>query len=117
MRVDGKFPLPDLRRILFHFFYRNSADAFPKTATATMPSSASGNGWTRWTKVPARDVTFRQPYPLRISLPRRRPPLRVHPDGRRALSGQHHGAETFAPYPAYDSYRQQQKASVSSGFS
>jgi ABC-type glycerol-3-phosphate transport system substrate-binding protein len=115
MRVDGKFPLPDLRRILFPLFYRNSADAFPKDRYGN-DALIRQERLTRWTKVPARDVTFRQPYPLRISLPAGEHRFEFTlTDGALYLGSI--TLETFAPYPAYDSYRQQQKAPVSSGFS
>ncbi len=115
MRVDGDFPLGDLRRVLFPVFYRNSADAFPKDRYGN-DALIRQERLTHWTKVPARDVTFSQPYPLRIPLSAGEHRFDFTlTDGTLYLGSIY--LETFSPYPSYASYLDIHPAPVSSGFS
>jgi len=116
MRVDDGFPLPDLRNISFPVFYRNSAATFPKDRYGN-DALIRQERLTRWAKIPARDVTFSQPYPLRIKLSAGE--HRFHftlTEGALYLGSIY--LETFSPYITYASYSSDlQPASLSSGFS
>lgn len=115
MQVDDGFPVSDLRRVLFPVFYRNSADAFPKDRYGN-DALIRQIRLTRWTKVPARDVTFSQPYPLRLPLEAGEHRFDFTlTDGALYLGSIY--LETFSPYPSYASYLDVQPAFVSSGFS
>ncbi|PWH12668.1 MAG: ABC transporter substrate-binding protein [Anaerolineae bacterium] len=115
MRVDGDFPVSDLRRVLFPIFYRNSANTFPKDRYGN-DALIRQERLTRWTKSPARDVTFSQPYPLRIPLEAGEHRFDFTlTEGTLYLGSIY--LETFSPYPSYASYLDAQPAPVSSGFS
>ena len=115
MRVDGGFPIGDLRRVLFPVFYRNSADTFPKDRYGN-DALIRQERLTRWEKIPARDVTFSQPDPLRIPLPAGEHRFDFTlTDGALYLGSI--TLETFSPRPSYASYLDPQPAPVSSGFS
>ncbi|MEN4011241.1 MAG: extracellular solute-binding protein [Bellilinea sp.] len=114
LRVDGEFPASDFRRVIFPVYYHNTASVFPKDRYGN-DALIRQRQLIRWTKTAARDITFSQPYPLRVHL----------------STGEHlfeftlaEGAvymgsiylQTFSPYPNYDQYLRLQTASDSSSF-
>ncbi len=114
LRVNGAFPLSDLRRVIFPVYYRNSAEAFPRDRYGNDALIRQVRE-VRWTRAAARDVTFSQPHPLRVKL----------------LAGEHRfnftltrGAlylgsiylETFVPYPDYADYRRSYPATDAADF-
>lgn len=114
LRVDGEFPASDFRRVIFPVYYHNTASVFPKDRYGN-DALIRQRQLIRWTKTAARDITFSQPYPLRVHL----------------SAGEHlfeftlaEGAvymgsiylQTFSPYPNYDQYLRLQTASDSSSF-
>ncbi len=115
MQVDGGFPVSDLRRVLFPVFYRNSADTFPKDRYGN-DALIRQERLTRWEKIPARDVTFSQPDPLRIQLNAGEHRFDFTlTDGALYLGSIY--LQTFTPFPSYAQYLDLQPAPVSSGFS
>ncbi len=102
LQIDGAFPVSDLRRIIFPAFYRNTADAFPKDRYGN-DALIRQERLSRWTRAPARDVNFSQPYPLRV---------RLTPGQHRFTFTLNRGAmhlgsiylSQFAPYPDYQQY-------------
>ncbi len=67
LRVDGEFPVGDLRRIAFPVYYQNSAQTFPVDRYGN-DGLIRQQRLPRWTQAAARDVNFSQPYPLAIEL-------------------------------------------------
>ena len=67
LRMDGDFPVPDLRRVIFPIYYRNESDIFPKDRYGNDALTRQVRD-VRWSKSPARDVNFGQPYPLQAQL-------------------------------------------------
>jgi ABC-type glycerol-3-phosphate transport system substrate-binding protein len=114
LRVNGAFPIADLRRVIFPVYYRNSAEAFARDRYGNDALTRQVRE-VRWTRAAARDVMFSQPHALRIKL----------------TAGEHRfdftltrGAlylgsiylETFVPYPDYHQYLASHPALTSSDF-
>ncbi|WP_287481757.1 extracellular solute-binding protein [Caldilinea sp.] len=103
LRIDGDLPVNDLRRIIFPVFYRNIADTFPKDRYGN-DALIRQERMVHWTKTPARDINFSQPYPLRI-------PFHAGEysfDFTLRQGTVHLGSiyiETFTPHPSYAEYR------------
>jgi len=67
LRMDGDFPVPDLRRVIFPIYYRSESNIFPKDRYGNDALTRQVRD-VRWSKSPARDVNFGQPYPLQAQL-------------------------------------------------
>ncbi len=114
LRVDGEFLIPDLRRIIFPIYFRNSANTFPKDRygnDALIPQVRE----VRWTEVPARDVNFSQPYPLRVRLSAGTHRFHFTLTKGTLYLGSIYLKE-FSPYPDYDQYLALHPAPDSSDF-
>jgi ABC-type glycerol-3-phosphate transport system substrate-binding protein len=114
LQVDGKLPVSDLRRVIFPVFYRNTTDVFPKDRYGN-DALIRQERMVQWTKAPARDINFSQPYPLRIALSagERRFDFTLH-QGTVHLGSIY--IEAFAPYPTYVEYRATQPDLTTSDF-
>lgn len=60
LHLDGGFPLPDLRRVVFPLFYHNSTNVFPKDRYGN-DALIRQERLTRWSEVPARDLNLSLP--------------------------------------------------------
>jgi ABC-type glycerol-3-phosphate transport system substrate-binding protein len=114
LRIDGELPVDDLRRVVFPVFYRNTADDFPKDRYGN-DALIRQERMVHWTKAPARDVNFSQPYPLRIALRagEHRFDFTLH-QGTVHLGSIY--IEEFTPYLPYPEYRAMQPDRVVSDF-
>lgn len=112
LQVDGDFPLPETRRVVFPLFYQNTSDTFPLDRYGNeilIPQQRL----IRWSRVPLRDAAFSHKYPLRIPLA-----AGVHTfDFRMTRESMLLGSiylEPFQPYPSYAEYVQNHSAPDSS---
>ncbi|MCS6826045.1 MAG: extracellular solute-binding protein [Caldilinea sp.] len=114
LHIDGELPVDDLRRVVFPVFYRNTADDFPKDRYGN-DALIRQERMVHWTKAPARDVNFSQPYPLRIELR-----AGEHRFNFTLQQGTVHlGSiyiEEFTPYLPYKEYRAMQRDRAISDF-
>lgn len=67
LRVNGAFPVSDLRRVIFPVYFRNGAGAFARDRYGNDALIRQVRE-VRWTRAAARDVVFSQPHPLRLKL-------------------------------------------------
>ncbi len=112
LQVDGDFPLPEARRVVFPLFYQNTADRFPLDRYGNeilIPQQRL----IRWSRVPLRDAAFSQKYPLRIALSAGRHTLDFRMTKESMLLGSIY-LEPFQPYPSYAQYLQSHSAPESS---
>lgn len=109
LRLDGQFPIGDLRRIIFPLYYRNSADTFPKDRYGN-DALIRQERLVQWSQVPARDLNFSQDYPLRLNLAAglHRFDLRLN-TGTLYLGSIY--LKAFAPSPSYAEYQSAHPAS------
>ncbi len=113
LTIDGAFPISDLRRIIFPIFYKNSMDQFPNDRygnQALIPQDR----YYRWSRVPVRDVTFSQAYPLQISLAQGDHDFAFTMTQESMLLGSIY-FEPFSSYPDSAQYFQENQAADSSG--
>jgi ABC-type glycerol-3-phosphate transport system substrate-binding protein len=68
IRVNGEFPLPDLQRVIFPIFYKDSTNTFPKDRYGNDALIQQARDL-RWAKAAAWDANFGKPYPLQVKLP------------------------------------------------
>lgn len=102
LRVDGQFPISDLRRVIFPLYYRNSANIFPKDRYGN-DALIRQERLVQWSSVPARDLNFNQDYPLRLNLSAGS----HHFDFRLNTGALYLGSvylKTFGPPPSYTEY-------------
>lgn len=114
LRIDGELPVDDLRRIIFPVFYRNTADVFPKDRYGN-DALIRQERMVHWTKAPARDVNFSQPYPLRIELGAGEHRFDFTLNQGTVYLGSVY-IEAFTPYPTYADYRAAQPEVTVSDF-
>ncbi len=115
LRIDGDFPVSDLRRIIFPIYFRNSVNTFPKDRYGNDALIRQVRD-VRWSKAAARDVRFSQPYPLRIRLSAGAHEFQFTlTEGALYLGSIY--LESFAPYPDYAEYLASHPGPDSSGFS
>ncbi|MGQ9491276.1 MAG: extracellular solute-binding protein [Anaerolineae bacterium] len=115
LRVDGEFPIGDLRRVIFPIYYRNTTDVFPKDRYGN-DALIRQERLVRWTRSAARDINFSQPYPLRLNLA----PGEHRFDFTLTTGALYLGSiylEPFAPYPDYQRYLAAHPAPDVVGFS
>lgn len=114
LRVDGGFPVGDLRRIIFPIYFRNSAGAFPQDRYGNDALIRQVRE-ARWSRAAVRDVNFSLPYPLRVPLS-----AGTHRFDFTLSKGELYlGSlylQTFSPYPDYAQYLKSQSSPESSGF-
>jgi ABC-type glycerol-3-phosphate transport system substrate-binding protein len=114
LRVDGEFPVSDLRRIIFPIYFRNSADTFPRDRYGNDALIRQVRD-VRWSRAAARDVNFSLPYPLRVPLS-----AGTHRFDLTLSKGELYlGSlylQTFSPYPDYADYLKSQSSPETSGF-
>ena len=67
LQVDGAYPVPDARRIVFPVFYANSADEFPLDRYGNEALTRQVQR-ILWTTVPMRDASLSRKYPVQIDL-------------------------------------------------
>lgn len=67
LMVDGKFLLPDMRRIVFPLFYQNTANIFPKDRYGN-DALIRQERLIRWSNMVLRDLNHSQKYPLQLEL-------------------------------------------------
>ncbi|HAF47862.1 MAG TPA: ABC transporter substrate-binding protein [Anaerolineaceae bacterium] len=67
LMVDGKFLLPDMRRIVFPLFYQNTANVFPKDRYGN-DALIHQERLIRWSNMVLRDLNHSQKYPLQLEL-------------------------------------------------
>lgn len=115
LRVDGNFPIADMRRVVFPLFYRNSANVFPKDRYGN-DALIRQERLVQWSQVAARDLNFSQAYPLRLHLS-----AGTHRFDFRLNTGVLYlGSvylQLFVPYSTYEDYLQAHPAQDASGFS
>ncbi len=108
LRLNGEFPLGDLRRVIFPIFYQNTANTFPKDRYGN-DALIRQERRIQWAQVLARDVDFSQPYPLQVSLA-----AGEHRFDLTLTKGAAHLGSIylipFAPYPGYREYLAAQTA-------
>lgn len=114
LRVDGAFPLADLRRVIFPIYYRNAADAFPKDRYGN-DALIRQERLVRWARAAAHDINFSQPYPLRVTLAAGEHRF----DFTQTVGGLYLGSiylAPFAPYPDTAGYLAAHPAADATGF-
>ncbi|MEJ5314968.1 extracellular solute-binding protein [Anaerolinea thermophila] len=112
LQVDGDFPLPEARRVVFPLFYQNTSDRFPLDRYGNeilIPQQR----FIRWTKVPLRDAAFSHKYPLRIVLSAGKHTVDFRMTKESMLLGSIY-LEPFQPYPSYAQYLQSHSSPASS---
>jgi len=67
LMVDGKFLLPDMRRIVFPLFYQNTADVFPKDRYGN-DALIRHERLIKWSNMVLWDINHSQKYPLQLEL-------------------------------------------------
>jgi ABC-type glycerol-3-phosphate transport system substrate-binding protein len=115
MRVDGEYPVPDMRRVIFPIHYQNTNDTFPKDRYGN-DALIRQTQKILWTNIAARDVEFSQPYPLRIKLAEGIHRFQFDLRTGSVYLGSIY-LQAFSPHPDYSQYLQSSPASDSSGFS
>jgi ABC-type glycerol-3-phosphate transport system substrate-binding protein len=113
LTIDGSFPTSDLRRIIFPIYYMNSSDQFPNDRYGNQ-ALISQDRYYHWSKIPVRDVTFSQAYPLQITLAQGVHDFEFTMTQESMLLGSIY-IQPFSPYLDYDSYLQENQAADSSG--
>ncbi|MDI7274723.1 MAG: extracellular solute-binding protein, partial [Anaerolineae bacterium] len=113
--VDGRLPLADARRIVFPVCYRNSTDEFPLDRYGN-EILIRQEQYTRWAKVPMRDVDLSEEYPLRVHLARGEHAFEFILTRESILLGSVY-LEPFSPYRPYRQYLQDHPYPDSSGVS
>lgn len=115
LRIDGEFPVNDLRRVIFPLYYRNSTDTFPKDRYGNDALIRQVRD-VRWMQTPVRDVNFSEPYPLRVKLAAGKHAFDLTlSEGSLYLGSVY--LSTFVPYPDYRQYLESHAAQDTSGFS
>lgn len=111
--IDGAFPLPDLRRIVFPVFFENTAAAFPvdRYGNETLIGQAR---LLRWTKLDLRDANAGQKYPLQLALTAGAHQFELAITRQALLLGSIY-LQPFAGYPDYTAYWAAQPDGASSG--
>lgn len=102
--VDGAFPLPDARRLVFPVYYQNSADEFPLDRYGN-EALIRQQKLVRWTRVALRDANFSQQYPLQFNLTPGAHVFEFRVTEETILLGSVY-LEPFAAYPPYAYYAQ-----------
>jgi ABC-type glycerol-3-phosphate transport system substrate-binding protein len=67
LKIDGKFPNPDSRRVLFPIFYQNTSNEFPIDRYGN-DALIRQERLIRWTHYDLRDANFSLRYPLQYTL-------------------------------------------------
>lgn len=111
--VDGAFPVPDARRIVFPIFYKNSRDQFPLDRYGN-EALIRQERLIRWSRAAMRDVNFSQPYPVQLPLTQGTHTFEFQVTQESLYLGSVY-IEAFAEYPDYAAYRQANPAPDSSG--
>lgn len=102
LKVDGAFPVSDARRIVLPIFYQNSSDQFPLDRygnQALIPQVKLS----RWSKVPMRDASFSQKYPVQMQLSQGEHSFEFQMTQESIYLGSVY-VEPFVPYPDYSQY-------------
>lgn len=114
LRINGKLPTDDFRRILFPAYYRNSEEAFPQDRYGNEVLVRQERD-VRWTRVSVRDVTLSHLYPLRATLPAGKHNVEFTLTRGSLYLGSIY-LETFQPYPSYTEYLASSAGSDASDF-
>lgn len=102
LKIDGEFPLPDARRIVFPIFYQNSRDSFPQDRWGN-DALIRQERLIRWSKVAMRDANFSQKYPVLIELGAGEHDFEFSLTQESMLLGSIY-LERFTQYPEYGQY-------------
>ncbi len=106
--LDGDFPSPDTKRLVFPLFYQNSQDEFPLDRYGN-EALIRQERIIRWTNVPLRDANFSQAYPVQLHLTPGEHTFEFKLTKESMLLGSIY-VETFSPYPTYSQYQQENQA-------
>ncbi len=113
LQIDGVFPSPEARRVIFPVYYKNRTDTFPldRYGNEALPRQ---DHLVRWSTVAMRDPGFHNAYPVQLELT-----AGVHTFGfTLTLGSLYIGSLYLAPFGAYPSaeqYLRENDASDSSG--
>jgi len=113
LQVDGAFPVPDTRRIVFPIFFKNRTDQFPLDRYGN-EALVRQDRLVRWSRATLRDANYSWDYPVTLDLAAG-PHTFEFTLTREALYLGSLYLKAFTPYPAYADYLAGQTAADTSG--
>lgn len=111
--VDGEFPAPDARRIVFPVFYSNTANEFPLDRYGNQ-ALIRQKRMVRWSRAAMWDANFSLQYPVQLNLTKGKHSFEFSVTKESLYLGSIY-LNVFTKYPDYNQYLQQNPAPEPSG--